>query len=70
MNWQELKQASLEDIIAWAEGQPWCQPMADCVQDAEWHSEGDVWTHTKDGPRATDRIGRVAVAHTRTSRPS
>lgn len=21
--------------------------MADCAQDAEWHSEGDVWTHTK-----------------------
>src|SRR4029079_10817126 len=21
--------------------------MAECAQDAEWHSEGDVWTHTK-----------------------
>lgn len=21
--------------------------MADCDQDAQWHSEGDVWTHTK-----------------------
>lgn len=21
--------------------------MANCNQDAEWHSEGDVWTHTK-----------------------
>jgi predicted kinase len=47
MNWQELKQASLDDILAWAESQPWCQAMADCAQDAQWHSEGDVWTHTK-----------------------
>ena len=47
MNWEQLKQASLESIMAWAETQPWCQSMADCAQDAEWHSEGDVWTHTK-----------------------
>lgn len=47
MNWQQLKQSSLEDITAWAETQPWCHAMANCVQDAEWHSEGDVWTHTK-----------------------
>jgi len=47
MNWEELKQASLDDITAWAESQPWCQVMAECAQDAEWHSEGDVWTHTK-----------------------
>ena len=47
MNWQELKQASLDELLAWAEGQPWCRAMAACDQDAEWHSEGDVWTHTK-----------------------
>ena len=47
MNWQELKQASLDDIAAWSETQPWCQSMANCDQDAQWHSEGDVWTHTK-----------------------
>ncbi len=47
MNWQTLKHASLDDILAWAESQPWCRAMADCAQDAEWHSEGDVWTHTK-----------------------
>lgn len=47
MNWQELKQASLDDILVWAETQPWCESMADCEQDAQWHSEGDVWTHTK-----------------------
>lgn len=47
MNWQQLKQASFDDVLGWAEAQPWCRAMAECVQDAEWHSEGDVWTHTK-----------------------
>jgi len=47
MNWEQLKQSSREDIIAWAETQPWCRAMTDCAQDAGWHSEGDVWTHTK-----------------------
>ena len=47
MNREQLKQLSLDGITAWAESQPWCQAMADCAQDAKWHSEGDVWTHTK-----------------------
>ncbi len=47
MNWEELKLASLDGILDWAEAQPWCRAMADCAQDAQWHSEGDVWTHTK-----------------------
>src|SRR5579872_4488295 len=47
MNWQELEQTPLDDILAWAEARPWCRAMADCAQDAGWHSEGDVWTHTK-----------------------
>lgn len=47
MNWTELSAASLNEIMAWAEGQPWCRAMADCQQDAGWHSEGDVWTHTQ-----------------------
>ncbi len=47
MNWEQLKLKSLEDITAWAETQTWCRAMAECAQDAEWHSEGDVWTHTK-----------------------
>lgn len=47
MNWEQLKRSSLEDITDWAETQPRCQAMADCAQDVEWHSEGDVWTHTK-----------------------
>lgn len=47
MKWNDLKNATLEEIIAWAETQSWCRAMAECAQDAEWHSEGDVWTHTK-----------------------
>ncbi|RIK84420.1 MAG: phosphohydrolase [Planctomycetota bacterium] len=47
MTWADLKNASIEEVISWAEGQPWCRSMAACAQDAEWHSEGDVWTHTK-----------------------
>ncbi len=47
MKWNELAQASLDEIVAWANDQPWCRAMADCQQDSGWHSEGDVWTHTK-----------------------
>jgi predicted kinase len=47
MNWQELAIASLDEVLEWAEDQEWCRPMARCLQDAEWHAEGDVWTHTK-----------------------
>jgi len=45
--WNDLSKASLDDIMAWANDQPWCRAMADCQQDSEWHAEGDVWTHTK-----------------------
>lgn len=47
MNWSQLSSLSLEEIIAWAAPQPWCRSMASCQQDAKWHAEGDVWTHTK-----------------------
>jgi predicted kinase len=47
MNWDELSRASLDDVVAWAGDQPWGRAMADCRQDAGWHSEGDVWTHTR-----------------------
>jgi putative nucleotidyltransferase with HDIG domain len=39
--------ASNAQILAWAEAQPWARTMAACLQDAGWHAEGDVWTHTK-----------------------
>ena len=47
MKWEQLNQSSLDDITNWAETQSWCRAMAECLQDAQWHSEGDVWTHTK-----------------------
>lgn len=47
MTWNELSKASLDEILAWACDQPWCRAMADCQQDAGWHSEGNVWTHTQ-----------------------
>lgn len=47
MKWPELSKASDTDLISWAEQQPWCEAMAECIQDARWHAEGDVWTHTK-----------------------
>ena len=47
MNWLQLRQSSLDDMLDWPGAQPWCRAMAECVQDAEWHSEGDVWTHTQ-----------------------
>ena len=45
-SWDEVSRASTKQILAWAEGQAWARAMAECQQDAEWHAEGDVWTHT------------------------
>lgn len=45
--WAELKEASDDGILGWAEEQAWTRAMAGCGQDREWHAEGDVWTHTK-----------------------
>ncbi len=47
MTWDELSEADIEIVLAWASNEPWCRAMAECQQDAQWHSEGDVWTHTK-----------------------
>ncbi len=47
MTWDELSRAPLDEVLAWADDQPWCRAMAECRQDAGWHAEGDVWTHTK-----------------------
>ena len=33
--------------MEWAKAQSWARDMAACQQDAQWHAEGDVWTHTK-----------------------
>jgi predicted kinase len=45
-SWDEVQIASTGEIVAWAELQPWARAMASCGQDATWHGEGDVWTHT------------------------
>ncbi|MFM7134645.1 MAG: AAA family ATPase [Planctomycetota bacterium] len=47
MTWRELAGAPISTILDWAEPQPWARAMAACAQDPEWHSEGDVWTHTR-----------------------
>ena len=46
-SWKEIEDASTTEIIEWAVAQPWGLTMAACLQDAKWHAEGDVWTHTK-----------------------
>lgn len=45
--WEEIRDYSIDHLIEWAAPQAWCQAMAACMQDSQWHSEGDVWTHTK-----------------------
>ncbi|QEH34512.1 HD domain protein [Aquisphaera giovannonii] len=47
MSWDDLNNAEPDEVLAWAEAQPWAVAMASCQQDASWHAEGDVWTHTK-----------------------
>lgn len=47
MNWQEISQLPPEAIVDWAEQEPWARTMQACLQDADWHAEGDVWTHTR-----------------------
>jgi putative nucleotidyltransferase with HDIG domain len=45
--WSDVQNSSPAAILAWAEEQPWAGAMAACGQDAHWHAEGDVWTHTR-----------------------
>lgn len=45
-SWTDILSSTNAAIIAWAEIQPWSEPMRQCQQDAGWHAEGDVWTHT------------------------
>jgi predicted kinase len=46
MTWESLSTSPLDAILDWARGEPWGEAMAACQQDAAWHAEGDVWTHT------------------------
>ena len=45
--WEEIERSSVAEILDWAEREPWARDMAACGQDALWHAEGDVWTHTR-----------------------
>lgn len=45
-NWQDILKSSNEEIIRWAAESAWADEMRACQQDAIWHAEGDVWTHT------------------------
>jgi len=45
--WLEIARATNAQILAWAKTQSWAHEMTSCQQDAQWHAEGDVWTHTK-----------------------
>lgn len=37
-SWNEARRASTDQILTWAESLTWTKAMADCQQDAEWHS--------------------------------
>lgn len=54
--WDELQPSDNHAILAWAETQPWARAMANCGQDAQWHAEGDVWTHTRMVCAALERL--------------
>lgn len=45
--WQDIIALSSESLLEWAAAQPWAIAMSQCMQDAQWHAEGDVWTHTQ-----------------------
>jgi len=46
-NWADITRATNAQVLEWAEAQAWTRDMATCNQDAQWHAEGDVWTHSK-----------------------
>jgi putative nucleotidyltransferase with HDIG domain len=45
--WADITHATNAQVLEWAATQSWTRDMAACNQDAQWHAEGDVWTHTK-----------------------
>jgi predicted kinase len=54
--WDELRTATPDQVLAWATETPWAEAMASCRQDAQWHAEGDVWTHTTLVVRELERL--------------
>jgi predicted kinase len=61
--WAEMSGAGDEAIIEWAGAQPRAARMRECGQDAGWHAEGDVWTHTLMVCRALYSLEDWAVLH-------
>jgi len=63
-HWRELTAGTNSAILSWAESQPWAQAMIACQQDAQWHAEGDVWTHTRLVCAQLERLtGWAALPH-------
>jgi putative nucleotidyltransferase with HDIG domain len=54
--WDEVERSSIDALLGWAETQSWVRDMAACGQDAQWHAEGDVWTHTRMVVGALERM--------------
>jgi predicted kinase len=46
-DWNAVKSSEPDQLLAWAGPQSWATAMQACQQDAGWHAEGDVWTHTQ-----------------------
>jgi predicted kinase len=46
-DWIDLILKGAPDVEALAGSFPWAPAMSACPQDALYHAEGDVWTHTK-----------------------
>ena len=46
-NWSDITRATNAQILVWAEARSWAREMAACQQDAQWHAEDDVWTHSR-----------------------
>ncbi len=45
-SWAGVEAADARGLLDWAEARPWGAAMRACGQDAGWHAEGDVLTHT------------------------
>lgn len=55
--WDDCLQNTNDQILSWATDQSWAGDMAACQQDAQWHAEGDVWTHTQMVCRELEQLG-------------
>jgi len=65
--WQKWAHASYPsfgldvlDQSGWLQLYPGLAALKDCLQDSQWHPEGDVWTHTK---LVVDQAVKIAERH-------